>query len=161
MNQDDHCLRRRLGAFAVLSAAAGAASAAALILAAPAFADPTDDAVAAASTTGGGGGTTEDQILNGLISTDAGPNATADEAVITDALSGYPGGVNGGVGTAEEAFLVHDGAALQSLIFLDNGFVEHGASAFATDLDALLFGLPAFGGLPDFGGIADLSGLVP
>jgi hypothetical protein len=53
MNQDDHCLRRRLGAFAVLGAAAGAASAAALILATPAFADPTDDAVAAASTTVG------------------------------------------------------------------------------------------------------------
>jgi hypothetical protein len=56
MNQEDHKLRRRLGAFAVLSAAAGAASAAAMILATPAFADPTDDAVAALSTGGTTGG---------------------------------------------------------------------------------------------------------
>jgi hypothetical protein len=48
MNQDDHSLRRRCGAFTVLSAAGAAAVAAAMIPAAPAFADPADDAVAAA-----------------------------------------------------------------------------------------------------------------
>jgi hypothetical protein len=94
MNQEDHKLRRRLGALAVLSAAAGAASAAALITAALAFADPVDDAVAALSTTGSSPLDTALQAdgASSLLQTDettffSNPDLAGAENIFIDALN--------------------------------------------------------------------------
>jgi hypothetical protein len=120
MNQDGHSLRRRWGAFTVLTAAAAAASAAAMILATPAFADPTDDAVGAAvQTTGGGGGTeTLEQQVDGLLSTDLGNGATfnLDEAALNSAL----GGVNATEAMNAENILIAHPGDVEGLIRADN-----------------------------------------